>query len=145
MIISFCGHSDFCKTAEYEQKMFSLFENLAMDKQVELFLGGYGAFDRFAYECGKQYQKIHADFTLVFVTPYLRFPKGFDETQYDRILYPELEQVPKKFAIIHRNRFMMEQADVVIAYIEHTWGGAYQSYQYAKRKGKTIFNLAEKT
>ena len=145
MIISFCGHSDFCKTAEYEKKMFTFFDTLIGDQPVEFYLGGYGNFDFFAYDCGNRYQKAHPNLKLVFVTPYLDLPKGFSECQYDEILYPPLEQVPKKFAIIHRNRFMMEQADVVIAYIEHTWGGAYQSYQYAKRKGKTIFNLAEKT
>ena len=37
---------------------------------------------------------------------------------------------------------MVEQADLVIVYLEHTWGGAYQAYEYAKRKGKVIINLA---
>ena len=143
MIISFCGHSDFLATEEYEQKMLSIFEELILDMPVDLYLGGYGAFDRFAYDCGKRYQKTHPNVKLIFVTPYLRFANGFDETQYDGILYPELENVPLKFAIARRNRFMMECADVVIAYIDHSFGGAYQSYQHAKRKGKTVFNLVE--
>lgn len=37
---------------------------------------------------------------------------------------------------------MVEQADCVVAYIDHEWGGAYTTYQYAIKKGKEILNLA---
>ena len=63
--------------------------------------------------------------------------------RYDFILFPDIESKPKKFAISYRNRVMVEQADFVIAYVDHNWGGAYETYRYAKRKGKVIFNLAE--
>ena len=57
--------------------------------------------------------------------------------------YPEIEDKPKKYAITYRNRYMMEQADFVIAYVSHNFGGAYAAYRHAKRRGKTVFNLAE--
>ena len=41
------------------------------------------------------------------------------------------------------DKWMIEKADLVVAYITHDWGGAYQSYRHAKRKGKKIENLAE--
>ena len=37
---------------------------------------------------------------------------------------------------------MVEKADYVVAYVEHSWGGAYQAYKYAKGKGKSVYNLA---
>ena len=40
---------------------------------------------------------------------------------------------------------MVDKADLIIVYIDHSFGGAYQAYQYAKRKGKVIFNLADIT
>ena len=58
-------------------------------------------------------------------------------------LYPELERVPPRFAITHRNRYMVEKADLVIAYVSRARGGAYQAYRHALRKGKTVINLAE--
>ena len=62
--------------------------------------------------------------------------------KYDSIIYPEIENKPRKFAIFYRNRYMVEKADYVVAYVEHSWGGAYQAYKYAKGKGKSVYNLA---
>ena len=142
MIITFCGHSSFIKSDEHEWKMLSLFKKAADSRPVQLYLGGYGSFDSFSYQCGRKYKEAHPNVTLVLVTPYLTL-RSNQNAGYDTVLYPPIEHVPPKFAISYRNRFMVEQADCVIAYIEHSWGGAYQTYQYAKRKGKTIFNLAE--
>ena len=62
---------------------------------------------------------------------------------YDSVVYPPLEQVPLKFAISKRNEWMISQSDFVIAYVEHSFGGAYQGLHYARQKGKRIVNLAE--
>lgn len=143
MIITFCGHASFIGSDAHEQNMLSLLEQTAGDRPVKLYLGGYGAFDSFAYRCGRKYKETHPNVMLVLVTPYLT-TRGDQGTGYDTVLYPALEHVPPKFAISHRNRYMVAEADCVIAYIDHAWGGAYQTYQYAKRKGKTVFNLAKK-
>ena len=39
---------------------------------------------------------------------------------------------------------MVDEADLVIAYVMYSWGGAAKTLEYAKRKKKTIINLAEK-
>ena len=43
-----------------------------------------------------------------------------------------------------RNRWMVEQADYVIAMVERKEGGAYATLQYAQKKKKKIINLAER-
>ena len=63
--------------------------------------------------------------------------------EYDGIVYPPLENVPPRYAILHRNRYMVERADLVIACITRSRGGAYQTYLHARRKGKTMINLAD--
>ena len=112
------------------------------DRPAELFWGGYGSFDAFALKCGKKYQKTHPNTKVIFVTPYIS--ASCQKEMYDDIIYPALEKVPPKFAISHRNKWMVEQADYVIAYIDHSWGGAYQTYRHAKRKNKPLLNLTEK-
>ena len=149
MIITFCGHSQYSETDADRQKVLALLEELAGDAPCELFLGGYGGFDAFAKKCGKQYQKKHPNTKLIFVTPYLPIDDQKKHlstlsNQYDEILYPSLEHVPPKFAILHRNKWMATQADCMIAYIDHTWGGAYNTYRIAKRLGKQILNIAGK-
>ena len=149
MIITFCGHAQYTETEEDEQKILSFFAEKIGDRHAELYLGGYGSFDAFARKCGRKYQETHPNTRLIFVTPYITpdYRKNHLDPQkdlYDDILYPELENVPLKFAISHRNRWMVEKADCIIAYVSHSWGGAYQTYMYAKKKQKEVFNLFNK-
>ena len=147
MIIAFCGHSQFFKTEEYEEKILAFLQEKVGNQPADMYLGGYGGFDAFAFECCKKYQRTHPKVSLVFVTPYLtvEYQKNhlnYQKTRYDSILYPEIESTPLKFAIYNRNRYMVERADFVVAYITHDWGGAYKTYQHAKRRKKPIFNIA---
>ena len=150
MIITFCGHSDYCGSKEDEEKILFLLSKKVGDRPADLYLGGYGSFDAFALSCGKQYQKTHPHVKLLLITPYMtesyrknRLP--YDKKIYDEVVFPELDHVPPKFAILHRNKWMVEKADYIIAYVKYSWGGAYQTYQHAIRKHKETFNLAYST
>ncbi len=146
MIVSFCGHAQFHKTEEYKQKILALLEEKVGDRPVEFYLGGYGSFDGFAYDCCKKYKETHTKVSLIFVTPYLtaeylKKRLDFHKARYDSIIYPEIEDKPKRYAIAYRNKYMVEKSDFVVAYITHDWGDAYKTYRYAKRKKKSIFNI----
>ena len=146
MIVAFCGHSQINKSMELQEQILSLLHNEVGDRPAQMYLGGYGEFDAFAYDCCKKYKDTHPRVTLVFVSPYLSvgYQKNrlqHEKSRYDEIIYFGIEEKPKKYAISYRNRYMVEKADVVVAYVSHTWGGAYATYQHAKRKGKRIFNL----
>ena len=146
MVVTFCGHSNFIKTAEQEEKILAfLEENVGLEPALML-LGGYGAFDSFAYECCKKYKIAHPNISLAFVTPYLTEEYQHNQLKdieklYDTIICPDIEDKPPRFAISYRNKYMVEKSDIVIAYVSHAWGGAYTTYSHAKRKGKKIFNL----
>ena len=148
MIIAFCGHSQYTQTEEDERKIISLLTELVGDCDAELYLGGYGFFDAFARICAKKYQETHPNTELVFVTPYitLDYQKNhldYAKNLYDTIVYPPIEDKPLKYAISYRNRWMVEQADFVIAYIAQPRGGAYKTYKHALRKKKTVFNICD--
>lgn len=147
MIVTFCGHASFSKSNEHEQKVLAFLEEKIGNEPADMFLGGYGSFDDFAYDCCKKYKATHPNVSLVFVTPYLtvEYQKNHLEylkMRYDSIIYPAIENKPLKFAISHRNKYMVEKADYVVACVSHNWGGAYSTYKHAKRKGKEILNLA---
>lgn len=143
MIITFCGHADFQNVPNYEKQVLSCLEKIIKDDAAQLYSGGYGNFDRFAHQCGKLYQSTHPNVQLILITPYISTTKSIDPTQYDAVIYPELETVPAKFAILQRNRWMIDQADTLIAYVNHRCGGAYQTYQYARKKKISLINLAD--
>ena len=148
MIVTFFGHRDFVANGTYEQRVMSALEEVVGENAVEFYLGDQGAFDRFAYTCAKKYKENHTNASLVYVTPYLteeyqrQHLCGLQE-KYDSVIYPNIENVPLKFAILSRNRYMVQKADLVIVYVEHSWGGAYQMLCFATKKQKAILNLAQ--
>ena len=149
MVIMFCGHSKYTPSVDDEQRILSLLEEIAGESTAELYLGGYGSFDEFARKCGRKFQQTHANTKLIFVTPYMtvEYQKNhlnYYKKLYDEIIYPDLEKVPPKFAISHRNKWMADKADFIIAYVDCSWGGAYPTYRYAKKKGKEVINLMGK-
>ena len=66
------------------------------------------------------------------------------EEAEDTMLPEGIEGVHPRYAISWRNRWMVQQAQFVICYVRHTWGGAYSCMEYARRQGRTIINLAER-
>ena len=59
MIVTFCGHAEFLKTKEYEEKIIAFLEEKVGDRLADMYLGGYGSFDDFAYSCCVKYKKTH--------------------------------------------------------------------------------------
>lgn len=64
--------------------------------------------------------------------------RQYDTSLYDRTLYPALENVPRRFAILKRNEYMVDAADIVVAYVKYEWGGAAKALEYARRRKKQI-------
>ena len=139
MIVTFAGHSNFIKSEIAENKILSILERIVADEKAEFYLGGYGDFDEFAFECCKKYKLNHPKVSLILITPYIRTACNLNA--FDGIIYPEIERVPLKFAISFRNKWMVNKADYVICAVDHDWGGAYTTYRYAKLKKKSVFNI----
>ena len=38
---------------------------------------------------------------------------------------------------------MVDEADIVVAYVLHDWGGAAKTLDYAMRKGKTVIRFGD--
>ena len=86
---------------------------------------------------------------LVRVLPYLTHEinrdKEYFESYYDDIVVPmELMGVHYKAAIKKRNRWMVDQADKILAYIYRDFGRAFDTIKYAYRMGKPVLNFAVK-
>ena len=148
MIITFCGHSDFLFSDDVKQQLKNiLVSEIIKNPTCKFYLGGYGDFDSLCLRTLRELKKEFQDIELIFITPYIdkNYSKlEFAKYHYDDVIFPPLENVPSKFAILKRNEWMVEEADLVIAYVMYSWGGAVKTLEYAKRKKKTIINLAEK-
>lgn len=141
MTVTFCGHSDTQDSPELRawlrEKIIEQIENGA----DAFFLGGYGSFDRIAATVVWELKKEYPNIESILVLPYL--DRDVDASKYDSTTYPPLENVPRRFAISKRNRWMVENAAVILADVSHGWGGAAQMLEYAIKKKKTVFNFGK--
>lgn len=146
MIITFCGHSN-CLFSDEEKEKFKqlLIKKIRKNPTCKFYLGEYGDFDSLCLRTLRELKTDCPDIELLFITPYL--DKNYSKLElakyhYDDVIFPPIENVPRKFAILKRNEWMVEEADLVIAYVKYSWGGASKTLEHAKRKKKPIINLA---
>lgn len=147
MIITFFGHSNCLFNDDIKKQLKNiLLDEIIKNPTSKFYLGGYGDFDGL---CLRTLRELKYDFPIIeilFITPYL--DKNYSKLElakyyYDDVIFPPIESVPRKFAILKRNEWMVEQADLVIAYVKYSWGGAAKALEYAKRKKKRIINIAK--
>ena len=144
MIVTFCGHRDTRLSQEEKQNLVALLRSVLHENHDALFyLGDYGSFDGVCNALLRQLKQEFPDLKRIFVTPYLYPQYGHLQYAdlYDEVLYPFDERVMPKYAIARRNKWMVDRADRVIAYVRYGWGGAYTTFAYAKQRKKRIDNI----
>lgn len=116
--------------------------NLIENHNVTTFYnGGKGDFDWLcAYivdELKKDYPFISSHFVLAHKYKYANNLKIFDTT-----IYPEMEKIPPRFAIIKRDQWIVDNAKFLIAYVKQSLSsGAYKTFCYVQKKNMTIISI----
>lgn len=138
------GHRD--APASIQSKIEEAVERHYLEHGVGHFVvGRYGNFDRMAAGAVKAVKQRHSDICLSLLLPYhpaerpVETPPGFDGT-----LYPEgMDSVPRKFAIVRANQYMVKNADTVICYVKHFGNTRALLERAQKRSDVYVENLAE--
>ncbi len=150
MIIAFAGHSFVSSSNRVKEMVKEQIRNSIIDvSHITCYLGGYGDFDEICALACRELKQEYDGIEVIYVTPYITLSEQtkIREMQSwgvcDTSIYPPIEKVPLRFAISKRNEWMMANADLIIAYINHSYGGAYKSLQVAKWKKKKIINIYE--
>ena len=140
------GHSD--APQEIQSAIEAAVERQYRNHDIrQYYVGAYGSFDRMAASALKAVKKRYQDISLYLLLPYhpaerpMETPEGFDST-----FYPPLEKVPRRYAIVRANRYMIETCDSIICYVNHI-GNTRTLLEYARRRAKkgelSVENLAE--
>ena len=104
----------------------NLLDTAITNGATTFWVGGYGAFDSYAAGCVRRLKKEYPQISLDLILAYLPIGKHALADAYDSTIYPEgLELVPQRFAISKRNRWIVDNCDMIIAYVRSTYGGAY--------------------
>ena len=148
VIISFIGHSTVCASDRIKEIVKGQLRNhIAVAECITCYLGGYGDFDKICACVCSELKQEYIGIERVYVTPYIdlsaqeRIKEMQQRGLYDASLYPPIENTPPKLAILKRNEWMVTNADIIIAYVDHNYGGAYTSLKIAKRQKKEIINI----
>lgn len=111
---------------------------------TEFIVGGYGGFDRLAASAVISLKQQYPQITLSLLLPYhpaerpTAIPPGFNNTYYP----PGMENIPRRFAIIRANRYIIDHTDYLIAYAWHPASNARNLVDYAqKREGKGLLTV----
>ena len=136
MIVTFCGHREVNKPEKIWKWLYETVEELILEGADCFYLGGYGQFDAMAADVVRELKQKYQGIRSVLVLPYL--DREYDTSGYDESIYPPLENAPRRYAISKRNEYMVDKADVVVAYVVYGFGGASKTLRYAERKHKRI-------
>ena len=140
MTCTFFGHRDTPPTIKplLRQVIIELIEHHGINW---FYVGNQGNFDAMAHSLLAELAQIYPiryDVVLAYL------PKENDPSlDESHMLLPDgFEAVPPRFAIDHRNRWMIDQSDYVVTYVRNSIGGAAKFKSLAERKGKTVVEIS---
>ncbi len=148
--VSFFGHREIDRFREVERQVESLVLKLIDEKDyVDFLVGRNVEFDQIAATTVRRVKEYYrGNSSLIWVMPYETAEYRENKKAYDQY-YDEVETCPEsdgsfpKAAYQIRNRSMVDRSDLVIFYVTHTHGGAFQTMQYAKSIGKSCINISD--
>ena len=136
MTVTFCGHSKLNRPDSFSKWLDVILPSLIEGGVTTFYLGGYGDFDALAASAVRKQKETYPHIELTLVLAYL--DREIDASRYDSTTYPPLEKVPRRYAILRRNEWMVSVSDVVISGVLHSWGGAARTLEFAQRKNKVV-------
>ena len=149
--VAFFGHRYIDNPLKVEELLEEQIRKLINEKEyVDFLVGRNGEFDQCVSSSVLRARKNYRDdnSSLVLMLPYAT-AEHLNNEEYFHDYYTDVEisykasKAHPKSAIQIRNREMVDRADLVICYIEHNAGGAYNTVKYASEQNKPIINLAD--
>ena len=139
-VCTFIGHEQ--TPCEIKEKLCDQIELLITKYGVDtFFVGTHGNFDRIVYDSLCQLERKYKITTKI-VLAYLS--QKTDWYDLSKTIFPaQLDNVPPKYAISKRNKYMIEQSNYMICYVDNTQTNAYVFAKMAIKKGLLVFNLGQ--
>lgn len=139
MKCTFFGHGD--APEEIRARLKEVIVDLIKNKDVDTFyVGTHGNFDNMAYSILRELKTIyHMNFFVVL--PCVPVKENKYGNEINTIVPEGIENVPPRWGIIYRNKWMIKKSDYVIVYVTREMGGAAKFKKYAQKENKSIINI----
>lgn len=141
-----CGFGHRNVFENIEDKLYTAVMNAA-ERGCEIFYtGAMGEFDSLFSSAVRKAKKTYPNIKLICVKPYftndINTDKDYYAALYDDIIIPDkLAGIHPKAAIKARNRWMIDNSDIVLIYTVRNFGGAYEAKRFAERNGKRLIKI----
>ena len=137
---TFFGHRD-CQE-EIKPKLREALGYLITNHNVDMFYVGHqGQFDAYVHSELKRLKQVYPQINYAVVLAYMPVKKTEYDDYSDTMLPEGIESVHPHYAISWRNNWMLKQSDYVVTHITHSYGGAAQYAEKARRLGKIVINV----
>lgn len=142
MTCCFFGHKD-APPSIYDTLEEAIEKIIAEDNVTEFLVGNQGQFDGMVLKALRRIKEKYPHVSYNVVLAYMPAEKEeCNPYEFGETMLPEgIENVHPRYAISKRNDWMVNESDIVLCYIKHSWGGAAKYVEKAKRKGRIIINL----
>lgn len=139
-VCCFFGHRD-CPESAFPA-LCAAVERAILQEGITLFyVGREGTFDALAARALLQMAEKYPHIQFSVVLAYHPRTPLEQALQSRTILADGVESVPRRFAVLRRNEWMLGRSQMVIAYFTRSFGGAARFLQKAYRDGKQVINV----
>ena len=149
--VCFTGHRhiDRSKALLIPTKLKEILEDLISRGAVRFRAGGAWGFDTIAALCVIELQMTHPEISLELVLPCRDQAKLWNEASRDVYEYILSKATHVEYASEHftswcmheRNRRLVNESQVCVAYLAHSSGGTAYTFGYALEKGLEVINI----
>lgn len=108
---------------------------------TEFYVGSNDNFDSMVRRQLENLSQIYP--TTCIVLAYFHVGKNVYYDHINTILPEDIKTIFKRFAISYRNNWIIQQTDVVVTYVVHTYEGAWQFKAMAEKQRKVAIKLSE--
>ena len=130
------------------EKLLSVIEDLILNESInEFWVGNYGDFDKLSAKAVRVLKEKYSDIQLNLVVPCLTSEINEYKEQYyrnyDNVIIADIpEKTPRNLRIIKSNEYTIQNAEILVCYVERSFGGAAKTLDYAEKRARIrIINL----
>ena len=137
---AFIGHS-LCPNSVYKKTKNTIITLVEQHDIKNFYVGTHGNFDGYVYDILCELEKSY-DIKINVVLSRLPLENKTAYYDFSKTIFPEtVSKTPPKYSIIARNRWMIDQSEFVVFFIEHTASNSVEFARYAKSKKKKMINI----
>ena len=136
--VTFFGHRDTPKETEPALRL-TLIDLIENKNATVFYVGNHGNFDAMVR---RQLEDLSKTYPIKYYVVLAYMPGKNDTPDERSILTEGIETVPRRFAINHRNKWMLTKSDIVVTYVTHNFGGAAQFKEMAEKQSKYVVEVS---